>query len=124
MNNMEKNDCVFCKIIAGVIKADKIADYEDFIVINDAHPVSEGHCLIIPKRHFSTLLDLPSTLGSELLKIAKDQSLRLIKEGKAKGIKLGQNNFKEAGQAVMHFHLHVIPFKEYSEKLWKKADNA
>jgi histidine triad (HIT) family protein len=109
---VDKNKCVFCKIIAGEIKAEIVADEENFMVINDAHPVSEGHCLVIPKKHYETLLDMPSTLGSELLDLAKKQSLRLIKEKKADGIKLVTNNFEAGGQVVPHFHLHVIPEKK------------
>jgi len=107
----KKEDCVFCKIIEGKIPADKVYEGDNFIVINDAHPVSDGHCLIIPKKHYFTVLDLPSLLGSELLAIAKAQSLRLIKEGKADGIKFVNNNFEAADQAVPHFHFHVIPEK-------------
>ena len=54
-------DCVFCKIIKGEIKTDKVSDEENFIVINDANPVSEGHCLVIPKKHYATVLDIPSS---------------------------------------------------------------
>ena len=108
----EKQDCIFCKIVSGQIRADKIADEENFIVINDAHPASDGHCLIIPKCHYETVFDLPNTLGTELLGIAKKQGLRLIKEGKADGIKLVSNNYSSAGQVVKHFHMHIIPHKE------------
>lgn len=107
----QKKDCIFCKIVSGEIKAEKIADEENFIVINDAHPAAKGHCLIIPKKHHETLFDIPSTLGNELLAIAKKQGLRLIKEKKADGIKFVSNNYPAAGQVVMHFHLHVIPEK-------------
>lgn len=109
---VEKNkDCVFCKIIKGEIKADFICESDNFIVINDVHPASLGHCLIMPKKHYETILDLPSTLGSELVSLAKKQGLRLIKEQKADGFHLNQNNFKAAGQLVLHYHLHVIPRK-------------
>jgi len=107
----EKDECVFCKIVKGEIKADIVANEENFIVINDIHPVSEGHCLIIPKKHYENLLDMPNTLGTELFTIAKKHSLRLIKEGKADGIKLVNNNYSAAGQLVKHFHMHVIPYK-------------
>jgi len=106
------SDCVFCKILKKEIDADVIMEEENFIVINDANPVSEGHCLIIPRKHYETILDVPNSLGSELLSIAKKQALRLIDEGKAEGIKLVQNNFKAGGQIVPHFHLYVIPEKE------------
>ncbi len=110
---MSKNqDCVFCKIIKGEIKGDIVADEENFIVMNDIKPASEGHCLIISKKHYAAIFDLPNTLGTELLTIAKKQSMRLMKAGKADGIKLVNNNYRAAGQFVDHFHLHVIPHKE------------
>ena len=108
----KENNCVFCKIVNGEIKANILSDEENFIVMDDAHPASEGHCLIIPKRHYATIFDLPNTLGTELLTITKQQGMRLIKEGKAEGIKLVNNNFEAAGQVVKHFHLHVIPEKK------------
>lgn len=107
-----KTDCVFCDIVAGKIKADIVYSDDNFIVINDAHPVADGHCLIIPRKHYATILDLPATLGCDLVSIAKKQGLRLIKEGKADGFKLINNNFRASGQVVPHFHMHVIPERE------------
>jgi histidine triad (HIT) family protein len=107
----KKEDCVFCKIINGEIPADKVANEENFIIINDINAVSDGHCLIIPKKHYNDLFEIPSSIAGELFSIAKKQGLRLIQEGKADGIKLVQNNGASAGQTVMHFHLHVIPEK-------------
>lgn len=115
-----EKDCVFCKILAGEIKTDMIEDAENFVVFNDANPVSDGHCLVVPKKHYKTLLDLPATLGCELIALAKKQGLRLIKEKKAEGIKLIQNNFSAAGQIVPHFHLHIIPEKE-GKVLYKRV---
>lgn len=108
----KNSECVFCKIIAGEIKADIVSEEENFLVMNDIDQSIPGHCLVIPKGHYETLLDMPATLGSEMLAIAKKQSLRLIKEGKAEGIKLVNNNFEASGQCVPHFHLHVIPEKK------------
>lgn len=108
----EKTDCIFCKIGKGEIKSEKLYEDDNFFVINDIKPVSDGHCMIIPKKHYETLLDMPSSLGGELLDLAKKQGLRLIKEKKADGVKLVNNNFEAAGQVVKHFHLHVIPEKK------------
>jgi len=109
-------DCVFCKIVAKDIEAEIVEDAENFIVFKDATPVAEGHCLIVPKKHYETILDMPASLGGELLSLAKKHSLRLIDEKKAEGIKLVNNNFKAGGQLVPHFHLHIIPEKEGVER--------
>ena len=105
-------DCIFCKISKGEVPAERIAESENFFVIKDTDPVSEGHCLVISKEHYETLFDLPSGLGKELLEAVKEQGQRLIKEGKADGIKLVNNNYESSGQVVKHFHVHVIPEKE------------
>ena len=105
-------DCVFCKIVSGKVKSKILEESDNFIVISDANPVAEGHCLIISKIHYKTIFDMPNTLGSELVKLTKKHGLRLINERKAQGIKLVSNNYGPAGQVVPHFHMHVIPHKE------------
>jgi len=102
-------DCIFCKISKGEIPSEKIFEGENFFVINDVNPVSEGHCLVISKEHYETIFDLPSDLGEELVDIVKKQGRRLINDGKADGIKLVNNNYEASGQIVKHFHLHIIP---------------
>lgn len=108
----EKKECIFCKIISGEMEAEKISETENFILIKDAFPRSEGHSLIISKKHFHTFIDLPKVLYEELLEFTRISSLDLMKANKAKGFNLQNNNFSVAGQVVPHFHLHIIPRKE------------
>jgi histidine triad (HIT) family protein len=107
-----KNTCLFCDIANGKIKADIVYSDDNFFIMNDAHPATDGHCLIIPKKHYVTILDMPPSLGTELVSLAKKQGIRLIKEGKAEGFNLIQNNFASAGQVVKHVHFHIIPRKK------------
>ena len=104
-------DCLFCKIASGKIKSEILENSDNFIVISDANPVAEGHCLIISKKHYETIFDMPNTLGSELIKLIKKHGLRLIDSGNAQGIKVVSNNYSSAGQVIPHFHTHVIPHK-------------
>lgn len=106
------DNCIFCKIVKREIASEFLDDGDNFIVIADANPVAEGHCLIIPKNHYETIFDMPNTLGSELIQLIKKHGLRLIDEGKAQGIKVVSNNYGPAGQLVPHLHLHIIPHKE------------
>ena len=106
------DDCIFCKIVKGEIPAEKIQDGENFIIINDVNPVSEGHCLIISKEHYETIFDLPSEFGKELVEITKLHAKRLIDEGKAEGINIVNNVNEAAGQIVNHFHIHIVPRKK------------
>lgn len=105
-------ECIFCKISKEEIPTNKIIKTENFFIINDANPVSKGHCLVISKEHYETIFDLPSEFGKELIEIIKKQGKRLIDKGLAHGIKLVNNNYEASGQVVKHFHLHIIPEKK------------
>ncbi|RLG09342.1 HIT family protein [Candidatus Pacearchaeota archaeon] len=105
-------DCIFCKISKGEISSQKIYENDNFFSIPDANPIVEGHSLIISKKHFKTILDLPNTLGAELLDCIKKTALKLIEDYHADGFNVLNNNFKSAGQIVEHFHVHVIPRKK------------
>mgnify|MGYP001561686996 CR=1 FL=1 len=105
-------DCIFCKIAKGNISTKKIYENDLFLSIPDVNPRIKGHSLIISKKHFDTVLDLPITLGGELLDCIKNTSLKLIDEYHASGFNLINNNFDSAGQVVNHFHMHILPRKE------------
>lgn len=106
------DNCVFCKIAKGEILAQKVKESNNFFAIRDAHPKAEGHTLVIPKKHFVTLLDIPNTLGSELTKILKDVASDILDSKLGNGFNIIQNNLAPAGQVVMHAHFHVIPRHE------------
>ncbi len=106
------NDCLFCKIANGEIPAKRIYENDNFFSILDANPVVGGHSLVISKKHFETVLDMPSSLGHELLDCIKKTALKLIEEKKASGFNVVSNNFELAGQIVKHVHFHIIPRKE------------
>jgi len=108
----EQKDCIFCKIVSNEIKVKRVYEDENFIAFLDTHPRAEGHTLIIPKKHFRNLLDMPNTLGNEMLEAIKKVSLKLIDEGKAEGVNVLSNNEPVAGQIVFHTHIHIIPRKK------------
>lgn len=107
-------ECIFCKIAKGEIPLgkDKIHENDNFISFLDINPLSEGHCLVIPKKHFKNILDFPSSLGLELSDILKESIFILVKKTKATGFNILQNNFKDAGQIIEHLHFHIIPRKK------------
>ena len=102
-------DCIFCKIAKKEIEQEIIYENDNFISFPDANPVGEGHSLVIPKKHFETILDLPSSLGTELLDCLKKTALKLMDEGKFEGFNIVNNNFESAGQVVKHVHFHILP---------------
>lgn len=104
-------DCVFCKIANGEIPSKKIYENDNFFSIPDRNQQIDGHSLVISKKHFETTLDLPSTLGMELLDCIKKTTMKLMQEHKSDGFNLVQNNFEPAGQIVKHVHFHILPRK-------------
>ena len=100
-------DCIFCKIISGVIPAKKIYEDADFIAFHDIKPMAKVHFLIVPTLHVESLKNCDAShqvlLGSALLlapKLAAEQGLV--------GFKTLINTGREGGQEVFHLHLHVF----------------
>ena len=108
----EEKQCIFCKIAKGEIPSEKILETENFFAIKDIKPKTKGHSLVISKKHYATLLDMPSSLFGEFLETAKELALKLLKEEKAEGFNLVINNYEVAGQLVPHVHLHILPRKK------------
>ncbi|MBR3398022.1 MAG: HIT family protein [Lachnospiraceae bacterium] len=106
-------DCIFCKIANGEIPAASIYEDEDFNVILDLGPVRRGHALILPKKHYADLFEIPEDLSFRALRVAKKVGAALMKGLSADGLQLTQNNGEAAGQTIFHYHLHLIPgYKE------------
>ena len=102
-------DCVFCKIIKGEISADKIYEDEDCLAFLDITPVNPGHTLLIPKKHYENLYEMPDELLSKMSPIVKKIAVAVKKGTGAEGINIGMNNEVAAGQIVPHAHFHIIP---------------
>ena len=103
------NPCLFCNSkISGIAHENNLA-YASY----DTYPVSELHCLIIPKRHvidYFELTDDELVACNDLIKVIKEEIL--IKDKNVKAFNIGTNAGKIAGQSIMHCHIHLIPRKE------------
>jgi len=109
---MKNKNCIFCKIAQGKVPSEKIKESDNFFAILDQNQDIPGHALIIPKRHFVTILDIKNTLGSELIKMIKDVSSDLLDQKKGDAFNIIMNNLEPAGQVIMHAHIHILPRKE------------
>ena len=106
------NNCIFCKISSGEVGSEIIYQNENFFSIYDINPLTQGHALVISKKHFETSLDLPNSLGSEFFDCIKETALIVMKKTQAEGFNLVCNNKSVASQIVPHFHFHIIPRKK------------
>jgi len=100
------NPCLFCNINeSGLAKENNLA-YASY----DTFPVSEGHCLIIPKRHVKDYFDLSNEeiiACNDLIRGIKNEIIK--KDSSVKGFNIGSNAGKISGQSILHCHIHLIP---------------
>ena len=103
---MERNNCFFCnKEKLNIIYEDDI-----FFIIKDGYPVTRDHTLIILNEHNKNYFDLRDKDILRLNNIIKFQKETLIKKDKSiTGFNIGINQGIDAGQTVMHLHIHIIP---------------
>lgn len=102
-------DCVFCRIVRGELKAHTVYEDAEVIAFLDSAPLFPGHCLISPKQHVGTLLDLPADLMAPLFGTAKLVAGALETTLEAEGSFVAVNN--RVSQSVPHLHVHVVPRK-------------
>jgi histidine triad (HIT) family protein len=109
---MEDKSCVFCKIVKKEKSAEIVMEGNSFIAFRDANPRAEGHTLVVPKKHWVTLLDIPNTYAKEMMEFVKKVASELMDSGMGDGFNVLMNNLEVAGQVVAHAHIHIIPRKE------------
>ena len=106
---MSQPDCIFCRIVAGELPAQIIAEDERTVVFMDINPATRGHALVIPRQHSTDLLEVdPDDLQATVL-TAKDLAGRMLERLGADGVNLLNSCRPAAWQTVFHFHVHVIP---------------
>ncbi|MDN4608592.1 HIT family protein [Sporosarcina highlanderae] len=101
--------CIFCKIVEGSLPSEKIYEDEHVVALMDVMPVTKGHVLLIPKTHRENIYDMTEEEASNLFSVVPKIANVLKEEFTPAGMNLLQNNGAPAGQAVFHFHLHLIP---------------
>lgn len=99
-------DCIFCKIVNGEIPSLTIYEDERVKAFLDINPISEGHTLIIPKKHFENIYDIDEETLLAVENASKVVGKMLKEKLNCDGITRFQNN--EYGQEVKHYHMHLI----------------
>ena len=99
------NPCLFCHPKPEEI----IEETEHALLITDSFPVSNGHCLIVPRRHIETFFDCTEEENREFHYLTLQAKKYVEKNYSPDGYNIGCNNGVDAGQSVFHLHIHVIP---------------
>lgn len=104
------SNCVFCKIIKREIDASVVYEDELSIAFLDIHPITEGHVLIIPKKHSERFTKLDAETAAHLFKVGH-KVLKAIEQSeiRSEGANLFLSDGPVAGQEIMHSHLHIAP---------------
>ena len=102
-------DCIFCKIVSGEIPSGKVYENTNVLAFNDIAPVAPVHVVVIPKKHYTSLMDIPAN-ESDILRdlFMSVQHVAELKGIAKKGFRTVINTGKEGGQIINHLHIHVF----------------
>ena len=99
--------CIFCEIISRRMSAPVVFEDDDTFVILDHRPLFHGHCLVMPRRHIETLVDLPPEMLAPLFARVRSVTIAVEDAMDASGSFVAINN--RVSQSVPHLHVHVVP---------------
>jgi diadenosine tetraphosphate (Ap4A) HIT family hydrolase len=100
-------NCIFCEI--NKTKSRIILENQHAFAISDQYPVSQGHTLIILKRHIASLFEATSEEISAIFHLTNQVRILLAMQYEPDGYNVGFNDLVAAGQSIPHCHMHIIP---------------
>ena len=111
-------ECIFCRIVERKVPAHIVFEDESYIAFLDAHPFSEGHTLVCPRKHGETVWDMSQEEIGGLFMLASKISRAVTRATHSDGFRFVQNNGEAANQVVPHVHVHTIPVKLSNKGQW------
>ncbi len=128
---MISSDCIFCQLTSDeiLVPEQRLREESDYYLILSLHPQTKGHTLLIPKKHFSSLTEIPKELQAILFQEAIKEAEYIQNSLGAKAYILRVNNMlyklesRDKGH-VGHIHIHIIPRYKSGEKLLEKNEPA
>ena len=104
--------CTFCKIARKEAPASRVYEDEKVTAFLSIRPINVGHTLVVPKKHYENIYEIPEDEVAYLYKIVKKIAHAVKKAVDAEGIRIVQNNGEAAGQVIFHLHVHIIPMNK------------
>lgn len=111
------DNCIFCKIANKEIPGKIIYEDDICVAFLDLSQTTNGHTLIIPKKHFKNFLEVDNDTLAHMIKVTKDIANKIVTKLNANGVNILTNANEVAGQTVMHFHLHIIPRYDNNDQI-------
>jgi histidine triad (HIT) family protein len=108
------SECVFCQIISKEAPANIVYEDGKVVAFLSNRPVNEGHTLVVPKKHYENIYEIPEEEAVCLFRITTKITHAVRDATAAEGIRIVQNNGEAAGQVIFHLHIHVIPMKPHN----------
>jgi histidine triad (HIT) family protein len=104
--------CTFCKIVRKEAPASPVYEDDKVIAFLSIQPINIGHTLVVPKKHYENIYEMPEEEVAHLYKIVKKVAYAVKNAISAEGIRIVQNNGEAAGQIIFHLHVHIIPMNK------------
>jgi histidine triad (HIT) family protein len=101
--------CPFCEVVDGRRAQEIVASTDGVVAFLCEPPATQGHTLIVPRRHRADIWDVDPAEMAESMELARQLAQVMRERLGADGVNLRQNSGERAGQDVFHFHLHVVP---------------
>ena len=114
-----KENCIFCKIISGEVPSKILYEDNDIMILLDAYPDTDGHALVIPKKHYEDIYDVDNEIFNKMITKAKEYAKIIMEKLNKKGVTF-LINYGDA-QAIKHLHLHILP--DYDKKTHKYTND-
>ena len=111
------DNCIFCKIANKEIPGKIIYEDDICVAFLDLSQTTNGHTLVIPKKHFKNFLEVDNDTLAHMIKVTKDIVNKIVTKLNANGVNILTNANEVAGQTVMHFHLHIIPRYDNNDQI-------
>ncbi len=105
----ETENCIFCKIVAGEIPAEKVYEDSEVLGFLTLSPNNKGHVLVIPKDHIENIYGFSDELACRIILATKKIAIAVKNGLDADGVNIIMNNEEAAGQVVFHSHTHIVP---------------
>ena len=101
--------CVFCEILRGRQSCHEVHSDAGHVAFLDRYPIDLGHLLVVPRRHYERITDMPGPEVARLFELVPRVARAALRATGASGFSIAQNNGRDARQIVPHVHVHVIP---------------
>jgi len=104
--------CTFCDLIQGAAEVSVCYEDAEALAFMDIQPVNAGHVLVVPRKHYESMLDVPPDVGAHLFSVTMRLANAVRRVTRCEGMNLVVNDGVAAGQDVFHYHVHIIPRRQ------------